>query len=65
MNAIVPDSTIALAEPRWMDRVVAVLRAWATQPEAKSQPDFDFGGAEEVIRRARAERAAVIRKALR
>ena len=64
MNAIVPDSTIALAQPRWTERVAALLRAWATQPDAKSQPDFDFGGAEEVIRKARADQAATICKAL-
>ena len=65
MNAIVPESSIALAEPRWTERLAALLRAWATEPAAKSQPDFDFGGAEEVIRKARAERAAMICKVLR
>ena len=65
MNAIVPESTIALEQTRWIDRVAALLRAWATEPVARSQPDFDFGGAEEVIRRARAERAAMICKVLR
>ena len=63
MNAIVPGSRIALGEPRWFERLATAVRTWASQP-AHADP-LPFADADDVIRQARAERAAYLRSQMR
>jgi hypothetical protein len=66
MNAIVPGSRIALEESRWTVRLLNALRTWAATPaESAAAGPLPFANVDDVMRKARAERATYLRDALR
>ena len=66
MNAIVPETRIALAQPRWIDRIAAALREWNTRAAVHAaRAPLPFADADAIIRKARADRAAYLSRVVR
>ena len=65
MNAIVPESHVALESTSWLQRVGNALREWATAPSTANPAPLAFADVEDVLRKARAERAAYVRRGFR
>jgi hypothetical protein len=66
MNAIVPESHVALESASWLQRATNALREWATAPSpATLAAPLPFANVDEVLRKAHAERSACVRRGFR
>ena len=64
MNAIVHESHIALSPRNWLQRMAIALRAALAGPPDQAIVPLAFADADEVLRKARAERAAYLRQVI-